>query len=188
MTHEEATLIIAKQLEPLYGQDPVLDSHITFDLGNSIFRCPNVETGYSTPAAKYLAKNDPKVTFEHIFSRKQSAITLIKAIRTNKSQRFLLRFIRSRCRVNISLRSENRQLVEHQQDSNIHPRATYKKAGLDWVRHEGPRKYIIEGKSYTFYDRYQILSEYNINRTELSRRVNYSGKKWAEWQVVKNVQ
>jgi hypothetical protein len=111
-----AILTVAKQLEPLYGTDEYVDGVITFSLGNAIFGAPNIFINKSTPSCQYAKKPGPgrDTTWEHIWGRKNSAITIIQQIRKGKSDAFLIRLIKSRCRVTITLKSENQALRPHQ--------------------------------------------------------------------------
>ena len=186
MDLNEACLEVAKAVEPLYGIDEKLNSMVTFSLGNAIFRCPAVHMRKASPAAKYLPKTSKLVTEEHIFSRKMSAIDIIKCIRKGWSDDRLLKLIKSRCRVTTTLRTENMMLKPFQQDAKVHPRQIYIQAGIpmtDWI---GPKHYNIEGKDYHVYDRETIAEQYDIPTQQLSYRISSKAPKWKDWTMVKN--
>lgn len=182
----EAVLKVAKQLEPIYGESPEVDSIITFSLGNAIFGAPNIFIGKSTEAAQYLPKPGPGIetTWEHVWGRKNSAIAIIKQIRKGKSDKFLIRLIKSRCRVTISLKSENNQLKEFQNHEDIskkHPRVAYSAAGLKWVDWVGNKVYNVDGMVYN--SREDILQDYDITPQQLSYRLGKASKKWKGWTI-----
>ena len=191
-THEdiyEAILIVAKALEPLYGNvNEAVDGVITFSLGNGLFGAPNIFTGLCTPAAKFLKKPglDVNVTWEHIWGRKNSSIALIEEIRKGRSDKFLINLIKSRCRVTITLKEENQALRPYQNDPDLvkkHPRQVYKAAGLNWVDWIGPeiKVYNISGVVYNTKD--DICNEYNISMNQLNYRLGKQAKKWKDWYI-----
>lgn len=182
----EAVLRVAKQLEPLYGESEELDFTVTFALGNAIFGAPNIFMGVSTESAQYLSKPGPgkNTTWEHVWGRKNSAITIIKQIRKGKSDAFLLLLIKSRSRVAIALRSENQNLKELQNNETIskkHPRIVYQAASLDWVDWVGNKVYNIDGVVYN--SREAILREYDITTPQLNYRLSKISKKWKRWTI-----
>jgi len=185
MDLNEACLEVAKALEPLYGTDDKMNSMITFSLGNAIFRCPSVHMGQASPKCKYLPKTSKLVTEEHIFSRKTSAIDIIKGIRKGWSDKRLLTFIRSRCRVTTTLRTENMMLKPFQQDTKTHPRKIYIQAGIPMTPWIGPKWYNVEGKDYHVYDRESLAEQYGIPTSQLSYRISSKSPKWKDWTMVK---
>ena len=200
----EAILIVSKQLEPIYGKtsetDEIITNHIdtllqkavdsvsNFMLGNGLFGAPNIFIGKCTPSCQYAKKpgSGRDTTWEHIWGRKNSAITLIQQIRKGKSDAFLIRLIKSRCRVTIALRSENQALRPYQNDEVLakkHPRMAYKAAGLEWVDWIGPeiKVYNISGAVYNTKD--DICNEYNISMNQLNYRLGKQAKKWKDWYI-----
>lgn len=181
-----AILTVAKQLEPLYGSSVEIDGVITFSLSNALFGAPNIFNGMSTPLCQYVPKPGPgrNTTWEHVWSRKISAITIIEQIRKNKSDAFLINLIKSRCRVAITLKTENQSLKPYQNDdvlSKKHPRQAYRAAGLNWVNWIGNRVYIIGEMTYN--NREDILLDYNISPSQLSYRLSKIAKKWKDWSI-----
>jgi hypothetical protein len=181
-----AILTVAKQLEPLYGTDEYVDGVITFSLGNAIFGAPNIFIQKCTPSCKYAKKPGPgrDTTWEHIWGRKNSAITIIQQIRKGKSDAFLIRLIKSRCRVTITLKSENQALRPYQNDEVLakkHPRQAYKAAGLDWVDWVGDKVYNIEGTVYN--SREEIMLYHEVTPQQLTYRLSKASKKWKEWKI-----
>lgn len=188
--HEQiygAILTVAKQLEPLWGKDDYTDAVITFSLGNAIFGAPNIFINKSTPSCKNMKKPGPgrDTTWEHIWGRKNSAITIIEQIRRGRGDQFLINLIKSRCRVTITLKSENQALRPYQNDPVLakkHPRQAYKAAGLDWVDWVGDKVYSVDGIVYN--SREDILNEYGITNQQLTYRLgNTSSKKWKDWKI-----
>ena len=184
MNFYDTCLNVAKALEPLYGIDEKQDMMITFSLGNGIFRCPAEHTGLSSEAAQFLPKTSSLITFEHIFSRKQSAISIINAIRNGWSDERILLLIRSRCRVTVTLRSENQLLKPFQQVIDTHPRKIYELAGLKMVKWWGPKAYMVDGKQYHVYDKELIAKKYNVKLKDVGYRLHSAGKKWTDWKIV----
>ncbi len=181
-----AILKVAKQLEPLYGKSLEIDGVVTFSLGNALFGAPNIFNGMCTPICTNLQKPGPNrpTTWEHIWGRKNSAITIIEQIRKGKSDQFLVNLIKSRCRVAITLKTENQALKPYQNDevlSKKHPRQAYKAAGLDWVNWIGNKVYNIEGVVYN--NREEVINYYGINAQTLSYRLSQATKKWKEWNI-----
>jgi hypothetical protein len=182
----EAVLEIAKQLEPLYGKYEELNFLATFAIGNTLFAAPNIFMGVSTESAQYLPKPGAgkNTTWEHVWGRKNSAITIIEQIRKGKGDAFLLLLIKSRCRVALALRDENQKLKGPQNDEVIskkHPRAVYESAGLKWVNWVGNKVYNIDGVVYN--SREAILQEYDITTPQLNYRLSKTSKKWKGWTI-----
>lgn len=187
--HEQiyaAILTTAKQLEPIFNKDKYVDGVLTFSLGNAIFGAPNIFIGKCTPKCQYVKKPGPgrNTTWEHIWGRKNSSITIFEQIRKGKSDKFLLNLIKSRCRVTISLKKENQDLRKYQNDpviSKQHPRQAYKAAGLEWVDYIGDKVYKIDGMVYN--KREDIIKEYNITPSQLTYRLGKASKKWKDWKI-----
>jgi len=181
-----AILTVAKQLEPLYGKDQYIDGVITFSLGNAIFGAPNIFINKCTPACQYVKKPGPgrNTTWEHIWGRKNSSIAIIEQIRKGKSDKFLTALIKSRCRVTITLKSENQALRPYQNDEVLakkHPRMAYKAAGLDWVNYIGDKVYKVDGVVYN--SREDIIEAYDITPSQLAYRLGKASKKWKDWKI-----
>jgi len=198
----EAILIVSKQLEPIYGKTSETDEIITnridtllqdavdgvsnFMLGNGLFGAPNIFIGKCTPSCQYAKKPGPgrDTTWEHIWGRKNSAITIIQQIRKGKSDKFLTALIKSRCRVTITLKSENQALRPYQNDEVLakkHPRVAYKAAGLEWVDYIGDKVYNIEGVVYN--SREDIMLHHDVTPQQLSYRLGKASKKWKDWYI-----
>ena len=174
-----------KLLSPAYGRNTNQDNMINFMVGNALFACRDEFTGFSTLACKYLARTDKRVTAEHMYSRKASAVAIMNGIETGWSDQRILSTIRSRCRVNITLRSENQLLKPFQQHATAHPRDVYAQAGLVTTRWMGPKWYTIEGKEYHLYDRLDIATDYDIQPLQIAYRCQSKAPKWADWTMTK---
>lgn len=181
-----AILTVAKQLEPLYGTSDEIDGVITFSLGNALFGAPNIFNGMCTPSCQFTQKPGPNrdTTWEHIWGRKNSSITIIEQIRKGKSDKFLVNLIKSRCRVAITLKTENQALKPYQNDEELakkHPRQAYKAAGLTWVNWIGNKVYNIEGMTYN--TREAILNNYDLTPEQLTYRLSKAATKWKDWTI-----
>lgn len=184
-----AAVMIAKALAPLYDQgDHDLNKQIEFTVGNSIFKAPNIFTGKSTVAAQYVLRPGiagRAATWEHIWGRSLSAVTLIKQIKRGRSDKFLKTLVKSRARVNIALREENQLLKPYQNNSVLskrHPNIVYAAAGLQLVDYVGPKLYNIEGVIYD--DRNAVMKKYDINSKTLTYRLTTPSKCWSDWSIV----
>jgi hypothetical protein len=119
-----------------------------------------------------------------MFSRSISATVLIREIHRGRSDKFLITLIRSRCRVNITLKCENQLLKPYQNDPELakrHPNVVYRKAGLELTKYVGPKLYNIDGNIYD--DRSQILKDYNIKTTILTYRLRSPAPMWSGWKI-----
>jgi hypothetical protein len=185
MTHinDISCLNAIKLLEPGYGVNINQDMMINFMVGNALFACPDEFTGIATLACEYLARTDKRVTSEHMYSRKESAVTIMNGVKKGWSDRRILATIRSRCRVNVTLRSENQILKPFQQSATTHPRLVYAAAGLATTTWMGPKWYTIEGKDYHLYDRLDIATDYDIPPAQISYRCGSKAPKWAGWKM-----
>lgn len=187
MCKYQAALELAKILAPHYGTDYHLDKHIERSIGTAVFDCPNIFTGNSTVDAVYSVRpgrTGVETTWEHMFSRSMTASVLIREIQRGRSDKFLITLIRSRCRVNITLKCENQLLKPYQNDTELaksHPNVVYKKAGLVLTKFIGPKVYHIDGAIYD--DRDQILKDYNISSNTLTYRFGSPAKAWKNWYI-----
>ena len=108
---------------------------------HTIFDMAVVETNMVSDKVATRLKKD--LTKDHFFSRKQTALLLLRLLETHKSLSIarLAAIIKSRCRVNLVSKEENHALRTFQNDKSIKTwRQEYKLAGITLIPYENKKR------------------------------------------------
>lgn len=157
--------------------------HLQFVTGliaEGLHRQKPIHTGLISEAAN---KKGVKICKEHYFGRLASAKLIMKKIAERKwSDKRLVQFIKSRCRVHYTTSQENMVLRNY---DHLHWTKAYKAAGIKLVPFVPRNKkyvYSIDGVVYNSIQ--DAAQKYNIT-PELARyRCDSKSKKWTEWKKV----
>lgn len=152
---------------------------------NSLFQLPSIFSGYVSEKASKLPVG--KMTPEHFYGRTESAKRLVKEIKENpnRSNKSLIKFIKSRCRIHRVTSAENTVLRSYNTaNPNTHWRKAYKEVGIVLVNYEKQTQkyvYIIDG---VVYNEIKVIREkYDITYDILLQRCN-AKKKWPTWKRI----
>jgi hypothetical protein len=152
---------------------------------NSIFQMPSIFTGYVSEQASKMPIN--KTTPEHFYGRTETARRLIKEIKENpnRSDKALVKFVKSRCRVNRVTSAENITLKSYNSaNPNTFWKKSYSALGITLVPYKRKtQKYVYSIDGVVYNETIVVLEKYGINYNTLLQRCN-AKKKWPTWKRI----
>ena len=153
---------------------------------NQFFGLPSIFSGLVSEKA--LKLKSVKRTPEHFYGRTGSAKRLLKELRENpnRSDKALLAFVKSRCRIHKVTSDENSALKSYFKiNPDAHWREAYAKKNIVLRPHEKQsQKYVYKVDGVVYHDIKLLLDKYGINSSQLNSRCN-AKRKWPEWQKIK---
>jgi hypothetical protein len=187
MKNEAKYIAFVKQVRRLVQPgDTEADEKIAIGMiMNSLFQLPGIFSGYISEKASKLPIG--KTTPEHFYGRTESAKRLVKEIKENpgRSDKALIKFIKSRCRIHRVTSDENNSLKAFNlANPNTHWRNAYKELGIVLIRYERQtQKYVYSIDGVVYNETKAVLKKYDINYKTLVQRCN-AKKKWPTWKRI----
>lgn len=141
-------------------------------------------TGLVSSEARNLPYN--KMTNDHFFSRTQTAKKIFDFLDKDKiTDKRLILFIKSRCRVHRVTKNENmnlRKIMNNRANIGIHWRKAYDMLGIKLVKYEKQsKKYIYKIENIDYSSTIEVSKKYNVSLDTVYYRCKSNSEKFSNW-------